>query len=215
LTRGGGWHKSRALEYSTYCREEIMIKRIYLIALCVAPLLCCVAGVAQSETSAMHDQPGSTPVSSSASPGGNGTVASPEQVSKLEARLDRYFTDYRNAQWRYSWAYHTCIYGAAILSAFAALLSKIHVKAFGLEDPTRRDNWTASAAAIAALLIAVSTAGKLQDSWQENKIRRYEVESLRNQFAAEQNLTSEELEAYGKKLALIVDPKTSLVIPKK
>jgi len=155
-------------------------------------------------------QPGSTSAGpDSALPGG--AITTSEQVSKVEVRLNRYFTDYKNAQWRYSWAYHICIYGAAILSALSALLSKIHIKAFGLKEPARRDNATASLAAIAALLIAISTAGKLQDSWQTNKTKRYAVESLLNQLATDQNLTSEDLEAYGKRLSLIIDPNTAIV----
>ena len=190
------------------------MNRANLVALCITLLLCCIAGVAQSETSVTNTQPGSTSAGNSASSSGAGTAASPEQINKLEARLDRYFTDYRNAQWRFSWAYHICIYGAAILSALAALLSKAHLKVFGLEDPARRDNWTASLAAVAALLIAISSAGKLQESWQENMSKRYDVEGLVNQLAAEQNPTSEELEAYGKSLALIIDPHTVLVDPR-
>ncbi|HEX3560894.1 MAG TPA: hypothetical protein VHU19_16955 [Pyrinomonadaceae bacterium] len=190
------------------------MNRTNLIALCIALLLCCIAAVARSETSVTSTQPGSASAGNSASSSGAGTAASPEQINKLEARLDRYFTDYRNAQWRFSWAYHICIYGAAILSALAALLSKARLKVFGLEDPARRDNWTASLAAVAALLIAISSAGKLQESWQENMSKRYDVESLVNQLAAEQNPTSEELEAYGKRLALIIDPHTVLVDPR-
>ena len=181
------------------------MSRTNVIILYLMLLLCCIIGSAQSETSAnTNTQSGSTAASSS-------TPASAEQTTKLEARLNNYFIAYRNAQWRYSWAYHICIYGAAIFSALAALLSKIHIKSFGLADQSRRDNWTASLAAMAALLIAISTAGKLQDSWQENRPKRYAVEGLMNQFAAEQNPTSEELEAYGKRLALVIDPNTAPV----
>ena len=138
-----------------------------------------------------------------------------EQKAALTDKLKDYQSNYKSAQWRYSWAYHFCVYAAAILSALAAWLSKVHVKRLGLDDPTRRDNWTASMAAGAALLIAISTAGELADRWHDNKKKRYAVESLLNQFEAEQDPTSAELEAYGKRLALIVDPGTELVVPPK
>jgi len=176
-----------------------------LIAWC-AVLLCCVVMLAQPSVNANAQN-----ASPAASNSNGGTPASAEQVNRVEERLNRYFTDYRNAQWSYSWAYHICIYGAAILSALSALLSKVHVKVFRLTEPTRRNNLTASFAAIAALLIAISTAGKLQDSWQANRTKRYAVESLLNQLITDQNLTSEDLEAYGKRLSLIIDPNTATV----
>ena len=164
-----------------------------LIALCAILLASCAVVVAQNEPASVNP---------------SSAQASPEQVARVEARLQKYFTDYRNAQWSYSWAYHICIYGAAILSALSALLSKIHITAFGLKDSTRRDNFTASFAAIAALLIAISSAGKLQDSWQANRTKRYAVESLINQLATAQNPTGADLEGYGKRLSLIIDPNT-------
>jgi len=192
------------------------MSHVTLIALC-ALLLCFAVTVAQPAVNT-NPQNGSTPAGSSNSAAS--VQASPEQVNRVEERLREYFTDYRNAQWRYSWAYHICIYGAAVLSALSALLSKVHVRAFGLTEPSRRDNWTASLAAIAAVLIAISTAGKLQDSWQTNRTKRYAVESLLNQLATDQNLTSDDLEAYGKRLSLIIDPNTAavdskIVIPNK
>ena len=70
-------------------------------------------------------------------------------------------------------------------------------------------------AAGAALLIAISTAGNLADSWQDNKKKRYAIESLVNQLEVEHDPTYDDLEAYGKRLALILDPNTELVIPLK
>lgn len=179
-----------------------------LIAVCAILLLCCAGMIAQNEPLPVHINPRTENTSTADANSAPPALASAEQVNRVEARLNQYFKDYRNAQWSYSWAYHICIYGAAILSALSALLSKVHLNAFGLTDSTRRDNWTASLAAIAAVLIAVSTAGKLQDSWQTNRTKRYAVESLLNQLATDQNLTSGDLEAYGKKLSLIIDPNT-------
>lgn len=139
--------------------------------------------------------------------------ATAEQKTALAERLRNYKDEYRSAQWRYSWAYHFCVYLAAILSALAAWFSKVHVKRLGTEDPTRRDNLTASMSAAAALLIAISSAGSLADRWQDNKKTRYAIESLLNQVEAEQDPTPQELEAYGKRLALIIDPNTELVVP--
>jgi hypothetical protein len=169
-----------------------------ILVLCLTLYLCAIAPAEQNET----------PVSSV-----NTSVASGDQKSALVQKLVTYRDNYRAAQWRYSWAYHFCVYFAAILSALAAWLSKVHVKRLGMDDPARRDNWTASMAAGATLLIAISTAGGLADRWQDNKKQRYAIESVLNQFEAEQNPTSEELEAYGKRLALIIDPNTELVIP--
>jgi hypothetical protein len=184
----------------TFSPKESVMSQAKLIALCTVLLLGCLPVAAQSETP--------TPDTNAQT---KSTLASSEQVSRVEARMNDYFQDYKTYQWTYSWAYHICIYGAAILSALAALLTKVHIKAFGLQDPTRRDNSTASLAAIAALLVAVSTAGKLQESWQTNKTKRYAVESLLNQLTTDQNLTSDDLEAYGKRLSLIIDPNTAIV----
>jgi hypothetical protein len=200
------YRRSRALE--NFSPKGSAMSRANLIALCAILLLCCAVMIAQPPATT-NPQNGNTAAANPNS-GSSGQV-SPEQVKRVEETLKEYFTDYRNAQWSYSWAYHICIYGAAILSALSALLSKVHVNAFGLKEPTRRDNLTASFAAIAALLIAISTAGKLQDSWQTNRTKRYAVESLLNQLRTDQNLPSDELEAYGKRLALIIDPNTATV----
>ncbi|MEP7147950.1 MAG: hypothetical protein ABI857_03615 [Acidobacteriota bacterium] len=188
------------------------MNRTTFAVICLGLFLFCVAGIAQTETPA-NIQTVSEPTTNSNSPssGGTGIEASPEHAVKLEQRLNSYWTDYKYAQWRYSWAYHICVYGAAILSALAALLSKVHIKVFGLDHATRRDNWTASLAAVAAVFIAISTAGTLSESWQENMKKRYAVESLLNQLTFDQHPTSNKLEAYGKKLALIIDPNTELV----
>jgi len=183
------------------------MKPTNLILIWFAMCLFGIAAPAQNDAAAGSSQ--------STTPSTTNIAAPDEQKMTFAENLTKYHEDYRCAQWRYSWAYHFCVYVAALLGALAAWLSKVHVKLLGMDDPARRDNWTASMAAGSALLIAISTAGNLADSWQENKRRRYAVESLKTQLAVEQNLTVDELEAYGKRLALIIDPNTELVVPAK
>lgn len=180
--------------------NTLSYKTVFVLSLSL--VLGCIAVIAQGDTPSTNTQPGSSPTSASTTAE---APATPEQRSNLENRLSNYLSDYKAAQWRYTAAYHTCIFGAAIFSALAALLVKVRVTMFGLRDRTRRENWTATTAAIAALLITISTAGNLQQSWQDNMTRRYAVESLLNLFKADQNLTSNEIEDYGKKLAQITD----------
>ena len=100
-----------------------------VVAIWIAVFLC--GTVALAQTMAPPSNSNSSPL--------NTQIASVDDKSALIVKLEDFGSGYRVAQWRYSWAYHFCIYLAAVLSALAAWLSKVHVKSLGMDDPTKRD----------------------------------------------------------------------------
>jgi hypothetical protein len=85
------------------------------------------------------------------------------------------YREYRANAVRWSFAYFGCLFGAAFASALAGVVLKLDI----LKDrPSLKNDSAAALAAIAALLITLSTSGDFQRKWQANRIAADAMENL-------------------------------------
>jgi hypothetical protein len=88
--------------------------------------------------------------------------------------IDNYH-EYRSNSILWSFAYFGCLFGSAFASALAGVVLKLDV----LKDrPSLKNDTAASLAAIAALLVTLSTSGDFQRKWQANRIAADAMENL-------------------------------------
>jgi hypothetical protein len=85
------------------------------------------------------------------------------------------FREYRANAARWSGIYFTCVFGAAFLSALAGLVLKLELLQAW---PRFRNDFAATAAMLAALLVTLSTSGDFQRKWQANRIAAAAMENL-------------------------------------
>jgi len=85
------------------------------------------------------------------------------------------YREYRANAARWSGVYFTCVFGAAFLSALAGLVLKLELLQAW---PRFRNDFAATAAMVAALLVTLSTSGDFQRKWQANRIAAAAMENL-------------------------------------
>jgi hypothetical protein len=83
--------------------------------------------------------------------------------------------EYRANAARWSGVYCSCVFGAAFLSALAGLVLKLELLQAW---PRFRNDFAATAAMLAALLVTLSTSGDFQRKWQANRIAAAAMENL-------------------------------------
>ncbi len=98
----------------------------------------------------------------------------PESKALGQVVIDNYH-EYRANAARWSGVYFSCLFGAAFLSALAGLVLKLELLQAW---PRFRNDFAATAAMIAALLITLSTSGDFQRKWQANRIAAAAMENL-------------------------------------
>jgi hypothetical protein len=74
----------------------------------------------------------------------------------------------------WSIAHHSFLFGAAILSAAAALILQLKS---GISDPARSD-WASVCAAIASVIGVVSAIGGFDRKWRTNRLTKARLEEL-------------------------------------
>lgn len=84
------------------------------------------------------------------------------------------YDEYRSNSSRWSFAYFGCVFGAAILSAMAGVILKLDTLA--QHDALRKDV-AALSAALAALLITLSTMGRFEEKWRANRLAASAMEN--------------------------------------
>ena len=89
------------------------------------------------------------------------------------------YREFRTAARYWSIAYNASQFGAAALSAAAALVLKLD----GLGAVTTRNDWGAILAAAAAVITTVLTTGRFKDKWEANRIAAFAVRDLSYQIA--------------------------------
>jgi len=115
----------------------------------------------------------------------SGVITSPDPVqesppmgsserNQLQNTLDHSFEEFRSNARNWSFAYHFFLFGAAILSAVAALVLKLE----GTLDIKKRNNWGAALAAVSALLVTIMASGGFQRKWEANRLAAFEVRNL-------------------------------------
>ena len=85
------------------------------------------------------------------------------------------YREYRANSVRWSAAYFGCIFGSAFLSALAGVVLKL--ESLG-GKPALKNDLAASFAAVAALLITLSTVGDFQRKWEANRVAASAMENL-------------------------------------
>ncbi|MEA2337477.1 MAG: hypothetical protein QOE82_1484 [Thermoanaerobaculia bacterium] len=85
------------------------------------------------------------------------------------------YNEYRANTSRWSFAYFGSVFGAAILSAMAGVILKLDVLA--KRDAFRKDV-AAVSAALAALLITLSTMGRFEEKWRANRLAASAMENV-------------------------------------
>lgn len=96
------------------------------------------------------------------------------EKNELKQLVDKEFEDFRGYARNWSLAYHTFLFGAAALSALAALVLKLE----GTVDIKKRNNWGAILAASSALMVTIMTSGGFQRKWEANRLAAFEVHNL-------------------------------------
>lgn len=84
------------------------------------------------------------------------------------------YQEFRRAARNWSGVYHTFQFGAAMLSAVAALMLKIE----GVGNLQTRNDWGAALAAASTLFITLLTTGRFKDKWEANRIAAFAVRDL-------------------------------------
>lgn len=85
------------------------------------------------------------------------------------------YHEYRTNSILWSFAYFGCLFGSAFASALAGVVLKLDI----LKDrPALKNDSAAALAAIAALLVTLSTSGDFQRKWQSNRIAADAMENL-------------------------------------
>ena len=87
----------------------------------------------------------------------------------------RTVTNYRSNSTRWSFAYFGCTFGSAVLGAFAGVILKLDRLA--ARDVLRKD-LASIFAAVAALLITLSTTGDFEQKWRANRIAASQMENV-------------------------------------
>lgn len=85
------------------------------------------------------------------------------------------YAEYRKNAVRWSALYHGCLFGSAVLSAFAGLVIKLTL--FDRREGGRKD-LAAASAAIAALLITLISVGGFERKWRANRVAAADMENL-------------------------------------
>jgi len=85
------------------------------------------------------------------------------------------YEEYRDNTKRWSLAYYSCVFLAAIFSALAGVILKLEY--FAKNDGLKKDV-AALLAVTAALLVAISTNGDFQRKWQANRVAASGMENL-------------------------------------
>jgi hypothetical protein len=99
----------------------------------------------------------------------------PADLRDLGTLVVANYREYRSNSVRWSAAYFGCIFGSALLSALAGVVLKLESLA---ARPALKNDLAASFAAIAALLITLSTVGDFQRKWEANRIAAGAMENL-------------------------------------
>lgn len=99
----------------------------------------------------------------------------PPELKNLCTLIVIDYREYRANSVRWSAAYFGCIFGSAFLSALAGVVLKLESLA---GKPALKNDLAASFAAVAALLITLSTLGNFQRNWAANRIAASKMENL-------------------------------------
>jgi hypothetical protein len=146
--------------------EEVMSKRSIALALALSFVLG-IGSVFLWRSCGKHDERG-TAVEKIPQ-----LVADPNK-NLAELVVDNY-REYRGNSVRWSGVYFGCVFGAAALSALAALLLKLSA----LDGyPRIQKDLPAIFATVSALLITVSTSGDFSRKWQANRLAASDMENL-------------------------------------
>jgi hypothetical protein len=92
----------------------------------------------------------------------------------VKEKIDEDYKEFREATRMWSGIYHTFQFGAAILSAAAALMLKLD----GVGSLQTRNNWGAALAAASAIFITLLTSGRFKDKWEANRVAAFAVRDL-------------------------------------
>ncbi|MEM5402748.1 hypothetical protein [Paraburkholderia unamae] len=97
----------------------------------------------------------------------------------IKSRITQDYVEFRKAAKYWSAIYNSFQFGAAILSAIAALVLKLDA----IENLAFRNDLGAGLAAASALLIAMLTTGRFKDKWQANRVAAFAVRDLSYEIA--------------------------------
>ncbi|HEY3569010.1 MAG TPA: hypothetical protein VGP73_13835 [Thermoanaerobaculia bacterium] len=99
----------------------------------------------------------------------------PAESKDLSTLVLANYHEYRTNSILWSFAYFGCLFGSAFASASAGVVLKLDM----LKDrPALKNDSAAALAAIAALLVTLSTSGDFQRKWQSNRIAADAMENL-------------------------------------
>lgn len=130
----------------------------------------------------------------------------PESKALGQIVIENYH-EYRANAARWSGVYFSCLFGAAFLSALAGLVLKLELLQAW---PRFRNDFAATAAMIAALLITLSTSGDFQRKWQANRIAAAAMENLGYDLITAK--TSAEFEAVVAEIQAINDARNKGIV---
>jgi hypothetical protein len=100
-------------------------------------------------------------------------------ISLIELVNANYLEYGKNTRF-WSFTYFSCVFGSAVLSAFAGVILKL--EKIKLSDPAKKDI-AASCAAAAALLVTLASTGNFQAKWQANRMAEMEMQNLAYELA--------------------------------
>lgn len=141
-----------------------MSRRRWIVVLAVAIVLLTAISIAVNIYISHRDEPTSALLA----------MIRPERRPLFTA-VKRNVSDYRSNSTRWSFAYFGCTFGSAVLGAFAGVILKLD--ALAARDVLRKD-LASIFAAVAALLITLSTTGDFEQKWRANRIAASQMENI-------------------------------------
>jgi hypothetical protein len=130
----------------------------------------------------------------------------PQSKALGKVVIDTYH-EYRANAARWSGVYFSCVFGAAFLSALAGLVLKLELLQAW---PRFRNDFAATAAMVAALLVTLSSSGDFQRKWQANRIAAAAMENLAYELIAAK--TAAELDAVVAEIQAINDARNKGIV---
>ena len=131
----------------------------------------------------------------------------PAQSKSLGKVVIETYREYRANAARWSGVYFTCVFGAAFLSALAGLVLKLELLQAW---PRFRNDFAATAAMLAALLVTLSASGDFQRKWQANRIAAAAMENLAYELITPKNAA--ELDAVVAEIQAVNDARNKGIV---
>jgi hypothetical protein len=101
-------------------------------------------------------------------------LAGNDYRGKLQTEVERKYREYYWGCMGWSFRYHLCLFGSIVASTLAASWLKLD-----LFKGEHQNDYSAALAILAAILTAITVAGRFSEKWRANRVSRSLTEQLK------------------------------------